>query len=351
MLSRGSAMEIPANQPAVSVIIPVYNAESFLPACLDSVLAQSLHAIEVICVDDGSTDRSLEILQEYARKDARIVIVPKSQNTGYGATVNQGIDLASSEYVTILEPDDKLCTSGVYAHLLESARKHNADVAKGDYNFYWSKGSRRANALRSCPLERPVNARTCGNLFALPLSVWSALYRKSFLTKNNIRFLESPGASYQDNAFSFKVFASADNVILLNKAIVDYRQDNPNASMKSKTKVFCITDEIHEIERWLEKNPELQKSFAYDKWLFHYKAYFANLQRTPRKQQKDFFELFRREFLEAQIRGELPKELFQRLGRRLPLLLNSPKIFLFYFRLRALLDALRQKKKYLLTKH
>lgn len=341
-------MPSPAPRPAVSVIIPVYNAEKYLRECLDSVLGQSLKEIEVICVDDGSTDNSPQILEEYAAGDYRFFIIHKT-NSGYGASVNLGIEQAQGCYITILEPDDKLSAPEAYACLLESAQKHDVDVVKGDYNFYWSNNLKRpANALRACPKNIHTNARKCNNLFAIPLSVWTAFYKRDFLKRENIRFLETPGASYQDNAFSFKVFACAESVVLINKAIVDYRQDNTDSSTKSKTKVFCIVDEIHEIERWLSEDPEREKNFSYDKWLFHYKAYFANLQRAPKEKRQDFFTLFRKEFLDAQAKRKLPKELFLRLGNRLPLLLASPQKFLFYFRLRMMLDAFRRTKKHLL---
>lgn len=334
-----------SDSPQVSVIVPIYNAGSFLREALDSILAQNFREWEAICLDDGSTDNSPAILREYADKDARFVVIAKD-NSGYGATVNLGIAHARGKYIAILEPDDFLADSDAYATLFSIAEKNAADVVKGDYRFYWSDGrSRPANALRACPRDTVINARECGDLFAMPLSVWSALYRADFLRKQNVFFQETPGASYQDNAFSFKLFAAAERVVLCDRVIINYRQDNANSSIKSKTKVFCIADEIHELERWLSERPELRERFAYEKWLFHYKAYFANLQRCPRERLNEFFTLFRREFLAGRERNELPKALFPRLGIRLRLLLDFPKTFLLYFRLRAAFDAYRHARK------
>ena len=91
--------------PKVSVIIPVYNVEKYLRQCLDSVINQTLKDIEIICVDDGSTDNCPNILDEYAAKDARIKIIHK-KNEGYGKAMNVGISHASGEYIGIVEPDD-----------------------------------------------------------------------------------------------------------------------------------------------------------------------------------------------------------------------------------------------------
>ena len=91
--------------PKVSIIIPTYNVEDYLRECMESVVRQTLHDIEIICINDGSTDGSLKILQEYAQKDSRIVLVDK-MNEGYGVGMNIGLDKATGEYVGIVEPDD-----------------------------------------------------------------------------------------------------------------------------------------------------------------------------------------------------------------------------------------------------
>ena len=91
--------------PKVSVIVPVYNVEPYLRECMDSIVRQTLKEIEIICINDGSTDGSLEILKEYADRDDRIILVDK-ENGGYGLAMNIGLDRASGEYIGIVEPDD-----------------------------------------------------------------------------------------------------------------------------------------------------------------------------------------------------------------------------------------------------
>ena len=91
--------------PKVSIVVPVYNVEKYLDECIESIINQSLNDIEIICVNDGSTDSSLEILNNYAQKDKRIIVINKS-NSGYGNTMNIGINAAKGEYIGIIESDD-----------------------------------------------------------------------------------------------------------------------------------------------------------------------------------------------------------------------------------------------------
>lgn len=334
-------MNVPA--PKISVIVPVFNVEKYLAESLESALGQTLSEIEILCVNDGSTDASGTILRGFAKRDARIRVFEK-ENSGYGDTVNFGIAQARGKYIGILEPDDSLVPEAMQT-LLDAAEKFGADVAKGDYFFLRKNRRERAHALRNCPQNVAINSAACGELFALPLSVWSAIYRAEFLHANDILFNDTPGASFQDNAFSFKVFAAAERVVLIDEPIVNYRQDNAGSSIHARNKTFCIVDELRELERWLGERPRLRERVAYDKWLFHYKAYFANLQRAPRGRRDEFFTLFVREFREARERGELPEKLFPRLGNRLPMLLDAPAKFLRYARCRAALDAFRRTKK------
>ena len=91
--------------PQISVIMPVYNVASYLPQCMESVINQTWKDFELICIDDGSTDSSSRILDDYAKKDSRIKVIHK-ENTGYGSTMNTGLKYAVGEYIAIIESDD-----------------------------------------------------------------------------------------------------------------------------------------------------------------------------------------------------------------------------------------------------
>ena len=124
----------------ISVVIPIFNVEDFLGPCLDSVLNQTLKDFEVICVNDGSTDGSLDILKEYLSKDDRIRIINKD-NAGYGHTMNIGLDMASGKYFVIVESDDYILPT-MFETLYEAAEENDLDFVKSDfYRFYGDKGN------------------------------------------------------------------------------------------------------------------------------------------------------------------------------------------------------------------
>ena len=120
--------------PKVSVIIPVYNVENYLRQCLDSVVNQTLKEIEIICVDDGSTDDSFDILQEYAEKDARIKVV-KQKNQGVGFSRNKGIKLANGEFVCFLDSDDYYQYDNNLELLYTKSKTNNALICGGEFSL------------------------------------------------------------------------------------------------------------------------------------------------------------------------------------------------------------------------
>ena len=124
----------------VSIIVPIYNVEQYLVECMESIVHQTLKDIEIICVNDGSTDNSLKIIQDYAQKDNRIVIIDK-QNEGYGKGMNDGLDKATGEYVGIVEPDDYVDLH-MYEDLYKIAHENDLDVIKADfYRFVYKNGT------------------------------------------------------------------------------------------------------------------------------------------------------------------------------------------------------------------
>ena len=186
--------------PLLTVIIPAYNVETYLEQCLASILAQESEQIEVLAINDGSTDRTLDILRKIARCDNRIIIVDKP-NGGYGSAVNQGLDRASGLYVSIIEPDDFI-EGAMHEELLEAAFSYGLpDIIKTPF-------------LRINPIDQYSTALKCGfwnrvkprtNPFTIaeaPLlmryhpSIWSAIYRTEFLRNEGIRFDELPGGGW-----------------------------------------------------------------------------------------------------------------------------------------------------------
>ena len=189
-------------EPKVSIIVPVYNTERYLAECLDSILAQTLSEIEVICVDDGSTDSSPQILDEYAKKDERVHVIHK-KNQGYGHSINVGMDSSTGKYIGIVESDDSVLKN-MYECLYASAEDNALDLVKTDCYFCWdSIGYRIPRHFDHLDQDynRVIDSSERDLYFRFFMNTWSGIYRRSFLLENNIRHHESPGASFQDNGF------------------------------------------------------------------------------------------------------------------------------------------------------
>lgn len=263
--------------PKISVLMPIYNVERYLREALLSVADQTLRDIEILCINDGSTDDSRAIVAEFCKLDARFRLIDKP-NSGYGASMNRGLAEAQGDYIAILEPDDIYEPTALEA-LYKAAQVSDADVTKANYWFYWSKpqpkdkliqvvkpawfedavqiehlavgslviGSNNGDASDgiACMVADPYELP--GIFFMIP-SIWSALYKRSYLAEHNIRFLETPGASFQDLSFTFKVFAYTHKVCLVDAPVLHYRQDNESSSVNDPKKAYCVIEELAEID-------------------------------------------------------------------------------------------------------
>lgn len=230
--------------PKVSVLVPICNVERYLEECLDSLAAQSFIDFEVLCINDGSTDGSLAIIHRYMEADARFRVIDKP-NSGYGASMNMGLANAIGEYIAILESDDFFEPNALEL-LVDVAECNQSDVVKGDFYLHWSTPQECDELFRIVDEQevgrtmRPIDDLA---IFFRKPSIWSALYRSGFLRDNGIDFLETPGASYQDAGFNFKVWASAARATFIADPILHYRQDNEKSSVNSAAKVYCVCDE------------------------------------------------------------------------------------------------------------
>ncbi|MHB8129138.1 MAG: glycosyltransferase family 2 protein [Mobilitalea sp.] len=264
----------------VSIIIPIYNVELYLDECLDSIINQSLQDIEIICVNDGSTDSCLDILTEYAQKDKRIVIINK-KNTGYGHSMNIGISHATGDYIGIVESDDFVELS-MFERLYIEAINNKVEVVKSNYFEY-----RTLEGIQECFYENLVHCQYNKvfkpiddlKIFYVICSIWSGIYERNFLINNKIHFLETPGASYQDTSFAFQVWLSAKKVYLVKDAFVHYRMDNTGSSMNKLDKTLYLFNQFEKIECLLNlqnpKNDKLIKLAIFIKYRTY--KYFYNI--------------------------------------------------------------------------
>lgn len=307
------------NTPKVSIVIPVYNVERYLRQCLDSVISQTLKDIEIICVNDGSTDSSLSILEEYAKRDERVCIIDKP-NGGYGHSMNKGFDQAKGEYIGIIESDD-YADPDMFEKLYACAKEHNLDVVKSGFYFYYSKNGEQSipNPIAShitssrtfCPIEAFRSKMEMVDFFNIKPTIWSAIYRKEFIRSNNIRFNETPGASYQDASFNFKVWVCAQRVRLMEECFLHYRQDNEASSINSPGKVYCICDEYDEMARFLKLHPYAKGKVEPIMVRIKYDSYNWNYERLAEPLQAEFIQRFCNDFKQHEIDGTLQKSYFE----------------------------------------
>lgn len=285
--------------PRVSVIVPVYNVEKYLRPCLDSALSQTLRDIEIICVDDGSTDHSPAILDEYAARDSRVHVIHK-ENGGYGKAVNTGMDAATGEYFAILESDD-IIASDMYRQLYDTACQHSADVVKADFLRFATNpdGTIRTAYVPICSgptlYNHIIEGEPARVLRYAHLYTWCGIYRLSFLRAHGIRHNETPGASYQDNGFWFQTMSLAQRVFFLPEAFYQLRRDNPDSSINSTAKVYCIRDEYAFIRDFLARNPQLGKPVQD---VYHW-ALLRNYAATYRRVALQYKEEFARHFADT----------------------------------------------------
>lgn len=282
--------------PKVSVVVPIYNSEMFLPKCLDSIVNQTLEDIQIICVDDGSTDSSGAIIDNYASKDSRIVVLHRT-NAGYGAAMNAGISVATGEYIGIVESDDYI-EPEMYEELATSADDNNLDFVKSDA-FYWFEKLKYNNRIHSKSVDeyydRVLGKEYLNLFFEFYMNIWTGIYRSSFLKEKQIFFNESPGASYQDNAFWMQTMLYAERAMWLNKAYYHYRQDNPEASVKSRGKMMAMTKEYDFLEEQLiSKGNSDYLPYCYSMRLFRLHGTYL---RISEDLKREFCNVVRQEYL------------------------------------------------------
>ena len=219
----------------VSVVIPIYNVEDFLGECLDSITNQTLDDIEIICVNDGSKDRSLEILKEYASRDDRITVIDQ-ENGGHAVATNRGMRLATGKYLFLMDSDDILDI-----HALEETYKV-AEERKVDFvvfqaiNYYMDTGqlveqeNYSMNEIADRVGDSVFDWKDVRDLaFDFTVTPWSKLYNREFVMKNNCQFSE--GLVFDDNIFFWEVFFSAKRITFLRKHLFKRRWYSESSTM------------------------------------------------------------------------------------------------------------------------
>ncbi|MCL2763708.1 MAG: glycosyltransferase [Treponema sp.] len=315
----------------VSVILPIYNTSQYLHEALDSVTKQTLKDIEIICINDGSKDNSLNILKEYSEKDDRIIIIDK-KNTGYGHSMNTGIDTATGEYLGILETDDFLSLN-MFEDLYSIAAENDLDTIKADFYRFTRDNEKNMN-LKYIKIDRGLdyyNKICVPSLDALyiqntRINTWTGLYRLSFLRENNIRHNETPGASFQDNGFFWQVHIYSKRLMQVNKPYYYCRRDNPNSSTSDKNKVWAMSREYDFIRDILMRDKVIWNRNKNIYWLNKYWNYNFIINMIAQEYKYDFFMRMSREFNRALVLDEISKDVFSDIEwSNILIMINNPE--------------------------
>ncbi len=227
-----------STKAVVSVVIPMYNVAATLDQCLESIESQTLRDLQIICMNDGSTDNTAEIARAHAARDARIVVVDKA-NEGYGATMNRGIAAAEGTWIAIVEPDDYLdpaaleqmvaCAEAVAA---ESGKE--VDVVRCAYWRLFGEGASQTRAAcpyihRVKPASQPFAVGDGVELLLHHPAIWAGVYRRSFLERQGIRFVEAAGSGWTDNPFLVQTLCGAGRgIAYVDEALYFYREHDLN---------------------------------------------------------------------------------------------------------------------------
>lgn len=236
------------NNIKVSIIMPSLNVANYIEQAIESVVNQTLKDIEIICVDAGSEDGTLDIIKRMAQSDARIRLL-MSDKKSYGYQMNIGVKAAVGDYIGIVETDD-FVKSNMYETLYAVASENGLDFVKADYEkFWWSEDN--SIYVHTAPKSDAYNCLLTdanrSDLFRYSSLNWTGIYRREYLIENDIWHSETPGASYQDIGFWLQNMSFAKRAMWIPQAFYMYRQDNPASSMKSRGKMCCSLEEYRRV--------------------------------------------------------------------------------------------------------
>lgn len=232
------------DMPKVSVLMPSLNVAAYIRECMDSVVGQTLKDMEILCIDAGSTDGTLDILREYQERDSRIRVLV-SEKKSYGYQMNLGLREAKGEYIGIVETDDYV-EPEMYEELYEKAAEWDADFVKSDFDVFTTMQNGQRLFLRyslgrynKAEYDKPVTYKDyLSGAKTVDIFTWNGIYKKAFLEKNHILFQETPGAAYQDCGFRYQTAVWVRCGIFIKRSYYRYRRDNAESSMYNRKAVI-----------------------------------------------------------------------------------------------------------------
>ena len=288
----------------VSVIIPIYNVEKYINQCLDSVINQTLKEIEIICVEDCSTDNSLSILEEYAKLDSRIKIIKNESNKGLSTNRNIAMAEARGEYIAFIDSDDYVDLS-TYEKAYNLAKERDLDCVLFKTSTVDDKTGEINDNLDYFALkpfegfEKPIfnNRDTVDFTCNICVQVGSKLLRREFLQEHNITFPD--GLIFEDEPFFYNFYLNANRISLLDENLYYYRVNRDDSIISKRGKSFKDIVEIFKLIRESIDDSEDGKLIK-EKFLNRFiPAVFNRFNQSPDEFKEDFFLSIKRDFQEC----------------------------------------------------
>ncbi len=282
----------------VSVIVPIYNAERYLKRCLDSIVNQTLFDIEIICIDDGSTDNSLEILNEYIKNDNRIKLI-QQVNSGQGVARNKGIDIAEGEFIAFVDADDYI-EPNMYQDLYNVAKKYDVDCVHCNYDVIYTEN----NTVTTSSLAEAMNIRmgkkiiyydmpmyisdikaNIITLFAGP--IWNKVYKSKIIKECHVYF---PNCKMQeDSCFNVNAHLFFNRVLFVEKKYYNYCVTSKSISTGIDNVHFDIIEAFKALKQILE-DIDFYKKYENYYQDYVYLMFLIHLPHIPEEQKYVFME-------------------------------------------------------------
>lgn len=270
----------------ISIILPVYNVEKYIERCLNSLVNQTYKNIEILIINDGTPDNSIDICEKFQKKDKRIKIFNK-ENEGLGLTRNYGIERATGDYIAFVDSDDYVATN-MCESLIKAAKKYNADAVYGNV-YYDNDGIIQAknkitketvwsgNEVNELLLDLIATKPEAKNDTVMEVSVWKAIFKKEIFDKSNIKFVSERQFISEDVIFDIDFLSKSSHIVAI-PDFVYYYCVNPNS---------------------------LSKTFRADRFEKVKKLYFEIIRKLSKIYSKEIYELRTDRFLLARARTNI----------------------------------------------
>lgn len=280
----------PSQQPTFSVIVPVYNVAQDLPACLESICDQSFTDIEIILVNDASTDTSLAVAQRYAERDGRISVIALPANVGLGMARNTGMARARAPYLLFVDSDDTLTPGALQLVADRIAGAGDPDVVMFGYERTYPDGRVVPDPKTELLLDRPGRLTLEQRMKLLPILpvAWNKAYRREFLLAHGFRF---PQGVYEDVPWTYPVLMSAEHVVTVGRSCYRYRQ-RPGSLLGSRSRShFHLIDQYDRVFEYIDAHPELEpwRRPMLDRIAWHIPTVLENSDRISPEDRRAFF--------------------------------------------------------------